>query len=355
LTSRKSGCKVLIYVWLTIRNFNKEVPAVKKIINRLLSQARRRLMAKPVTAYALEQHHALLKPVFALLAEESERGEAYRHAVSDWPWSRRPVRASWEGTSYTLEVDDPAVDLDPPIPIGGRIFSRSGPTWVELPPRAAYDIERRVREATEAVLDDWLTSMSLKNKILDPVSVKIKSPYRDIKEVVPDEVFWRHEATLVFATYSGEGITGRAAPITDYPLMTYYFEGFHGAPSKCLVVAYQDGGHVHVALSHYYSLFRTAGTSPTNLFAELATQIRVERYRDRDPSSIDFYDHWPVGPLTLNGREELLHVRMIWDKARERYTSPEWHRADGFPPLLLDLIRDAVAGADAWRQQHIIK
>jgi len=128
----------------------------------------------------------------------------------------------------------------------------------------------------------------------------------------------------------------------DDPHHTFYYHGFGRAPSKCRLVRWETDVVVYVAFSH----IMWGGTSPTNLFEELATAVRAAYYRDVDPDAIEFFDHWPA-EHSLTQREELIAVDLDWDGESKSYLNPKWRRDLQAPSDFRQMVTDVVAKARA--------
>lgn len=137
----------------------------------------------------------------------------------------------------------------------------------------------------------------------------------------------------------------RIEPFDD-PHHTFYFVGFGRVPSKCRLIRWETDAVVYIALSH----IKWGGTSPTNMIEELATSIRAVYYRDADPDSIEFFDHWPA-EHSITQREELIPVDLDWDRASKSYQNPIWRRDLQAPSDFRWMVSDVVAKARAYARE----
>lgn len=133
----------------------------------------------------------------------------------------------------------------------------------------------------------------------------------------------------------------------DEPNTTFYYRGFSGAQSKCRVIRWHSRDRIFIALSH----IKWCGTSPTNVFEELATTIRAVYYHEVDPNSIEFFDHWP-SEHSLTRQEELIPVWLDWEGESKSYQNPEWQRELQAPAEFCQIVRDTVASARAYAREH---
>jgi hypothetical protein len=96
------------------------------------------------------------------------------------------------------------------------------------------------------------------------------------------------------------------------------YEGLSGFPSFCQVAHRKRGDRVQFALIH----MDHGGTSPTNIFAGLATFKRQRFYPDVDAGQLDWYDVIPKhGDRTLMG---VTINSVTMQHANGIYSSPTW-------------------------------
>lgn len=128
----------------------------------------------------------------------------------------------------------------------------------------------------------------------------------------------------------------------DDPHLTFYYTGFNRATSKCRLIRWETEVAIYIAFSH----IKWGGTSPSNMFEELATSVRATYYRDADPDAIEFFDHWP-SEHSITGREELIPVQLEWNGESKSYINPEWRRDYLAPSDFRHIVSDGVAKARA--------
>jgi hypothetical protein len=138
----------------------------------------------------------------------------------------------------------------------------------------------------------------------------------------------------------------KIAPFDD-PHHTFYYAGFGGAPSKCRLIRWESEAVIYIALSH----IKWGGTSPTNMFEELATAVRATYYPESDPFDLEFFDHWPA-QHSLTQREELIPVILNWSEEGKCYQEVERRRDLDAPPDFRRMVSDIVAKARAFARER---
>jgi hypothetical protein len=285
-----------------------------------------------------------IRKVIALLTEQSWRGERYRRIAQEWIHSRRAVRYIFQGVLLRAEVDDPCIGYGNELPIGGRIISVDDSCWIELTPQQAKDVECTLKEVVGKTLTTWLRDHDLTGAHMDNTHVKLDGRSWTPGHLMTDDEFMESEARIATAAYKA---TRTKREVTDYPAHTEYYDGFHGFPSKCLTIPYWDGENAFVVFSHYY---KYGGTSPTNMFEDLATMFRTKYFPEASPAEILWFDHWPAHN-SLDGEERFHQVDLTWNNAKRLYKGPVWHHAPNLPDALREEVHRVIAAADLWTKQ----
>lgn len=283
-----------------------------------------------------------LKEVIGRLSQLGTMGDEYRSIAYLWLNRRRPVAHHYTGFGYSLEIDGPSVGAYwYNLPMGGRVMGEMG-TWVELTPDEAEEVHSKVRRAVGSTLEEWLREKELLGHIVDHTGVATdvawsdprypESQYTSIARPATDDDFQANEVRIA-RDVERDAYRRRRHP-TDDPTIEYY-EGFHGYPSRCHIIHRQINGNVLFALGHV----KNGGTSPTNMFENLATLLRRKYYPKIAPGQIRWFDVWIDVPY--DGQKRINSVELTWNGSR--YENPAW---DDAPPP-----EDFVAEIDRVYQQ----
>ena len=302
---------------------------------------------KQVTTWIEQQDEELLKPIFNMLAgisfddevDEFQASITYRNArhyrdqASRWAYRQRPVQYDFMGFSAYAEIDAPtAGDRMRRLPIGGRVHA--GPTQVELTPIQAEEVRKKCQTAIESTLKQWISDNKLKNVVHDDTGVVVNPIYSDdtdtglnrhgnIRRQDP-RAFAENERHLLHSIM--EMIEASYKHHDNNPDI-YYYQGYW-SPSRCFVVTEEKNGVLYVALGQVCN----GGTSPTNVFEAIATELLEKRITNTAPENIvwlNCHKKWFEDEIQIS------EVKMDIDRKR-RYSNPRWLEAEYIPPTLAD-------------------
>jgi len=273
-----------------------------------------------VCVWAPEQEAELVRDICTRVAEATSRGADLRRAMIPQVGRRRTIYATWRGTSLQVEVDYPLVGPWWSVRnIGGRIHGVDG-THVELTPDEAQHLKDRLRRACEAEVTSWLESHKLRHQVRDDTGVVadetlLGTTAGPCPSRPQDEAAFAANEAKIARSVTEAARTSRKPPVDDPSVVEY--EGAFGFPSFCQIAHRRQGDRVQFALIH----LANGGTSPTNMFASLATYMRQQFYKDVDAGRIDWYDVIPAG-VHHTRRTEILPVTM--EHSNGIYSKPEW-------------------------------
>lgn len=302
---------------------------------------------KQITTWIERQDEELLKPLFNMLAggsfddevDEFQASITYRNArhyrdqASRWTYRQRPVWYEFMGLSAHAEIDAPtAGDRIRQLPIGGRVHD--GPTRIELTPIQAEEVRIKCQKALENTLTQWIDDNKLENVIHDDTGVVVNPFYSDdtdtglnrhgnIRRQDP-RAFAENERHLLHSIM--ETIEASYKHRDNNPDI-YYYQGYW-SPSRCFVVTEEKNGVLYVALGQVHN----GGTSPTNVFEHIATELLERRFQKTAPENIvwlNCYRKW------FNDKIHISEVKMAIDHKR-RYSNPSWLEVEYIPSSLAD-------------------
>ncbi|HEX7875403.1 MAG TPA: hypothetical protein VF489_02340 [Sphingobium sp.] len=99
-------------------------------------------------------------PLIKKLLAEDEDGETYRSAIAHWHLNERPSLHIHRGEVSTLRIDGPLQNAGTSyLPLGGLIESPG--VTAHLDPVEADRLDRRVQEAVERTIRDWIIEHGL--------------------------------------------------------------------------------------------------------------------------------------------------------------------------------------------------
>jgi hypothetical protein len=132
---------------------------------------------------------------------------------------------------------------------------------------------------------------------------------------IDDEAAFAVNEARIARSITESARASRKPPVDDPSVIEY--EGISGFPSFCQIAHRRLGDRVQFALIH----MANGGTSPTNMFAILATYMRQQFYPEVDAGRIDWYDVHPASVYRLE-RTNVLSVAL--QHANGIYSKPEW-------------------------------
>jgi len=275
-----------------------------------------------VCVWAPERDAEIVRDICTRVAEASSRGADLRFSLAPQMGRRRTIYATWQGTTLQVEVDYPLVGPSWfKRNIGGRIHGSDG-IHIELTPEETQHLKDRLMRACQAEIKSWLESHKLMYQVRDNTGVVTDERFLGstlgIDPNRPDDeaAFAANEAKIA-RSIKESARASRKPPVDDPSVIEY--EGFFGFPSFCQIAHRRQGDRVQFALIH----MANGGTSPTNMFASLATFMRQQFYPDVDAGQIDWYDVQPENVYRFR-ETEILQVTM--QHANGVYSKPEWRR-----------------------------
>jgi len=300
-----------------------------------------------VCVWAPEHDAELVRQICTRVAEATARGSELRSVLHPQVARRRTTATQWAGTGFQVEVDYPLVG-----PwwfmrnIGGRITG-SDDTHIELSPEEAHDLKVRLSQICEKEIRSWLTSRKLLGTVRDNTGVVTDEDYvdhtlsADPNRPADETAFAENEARIAKGVREAAR-RSRKPPVKDPSVIE--FEGDQGFPSFCQIAHRKQGERIQFALIH----MNNGGTSPTNMFAPLATYMRQRFYPEIDAGRIDWYDVIPAG-VYHRPTTDILPVRM--EHANGIYSKPQWSgdRAPDIPKDWAAFIDETVALGQAAR------
>ncbi len=273
-----------------------------------------------VCVWAPEQDAELVRDICSRVAEATSRGADLRGALTPQIGRRRTIFGTWRGTTLEAEVDYPLVGPWWSMRnIGGRIHGSDG-THIELTPGEAHHLKDRLSRACQAEITSWLESHKEFGRVHDNTGVVTDETFlgttggKDPDRPQDEAAFAASEAKI--AQSVAEAAAASRNPCLEDPSVVEY-EGAFGFPSFCQIAHRRQGDRIQFALIHTAN----GGTSPTNMFASLATYMRQQFYKDVDAGRIDWYDVIPAG-VHHTRRTEILPVTM--EHSNGIYSKPEW-------------------------------
>jgi hypothetical protein len=236
-----------------------------------------------ICVWAPERVADLVRQICERVAEPTERGNSLRAVLAPQINRRRTTIAKWLGDNLRFELDNPTGHSWHMRPIGGRILGAH--TKIELTPDQAEDLRAELTRSVDSAVATWIQANSLMNvDLFDDTGVMSGTDDTKSKDrPQTDEEFARHEATIAAAVMR-EGATHRGSRRRDENI--FYFEGSFSYPSYCKIVHFRAKSRVKFAFVHV----NNAGTTPSNMFDNLATAARLRFYPDVPPDRFDWYD-----------------------------------------------------------------
>lgn len=102
-------------------------------------------------------------PLIKKLLAEDGNGETYRCSIAHWMLNERPPLHIYRGEVSTLRIDGPLQNAGTSyLPLGGLIESPG--VTAHLDPVETNQLDRRVQEAVERTIRDWITEHGLYNQ-----------------------------------------------------------------------------------------------------------------------------------------------------------------------------------------------
>lgn len=294
-----------------------------------------------VSVWVQRDQRDLLRKVFDLLADPY-KGEYYRTIVWRWTQRKRPIRSIFEGFGNTLEVDAPSVgDYGYHWPIGGRVYGTQG-TWIELSPEEVVDVKRRVANAVDKALDDYLREHSLLGKIRDTTGVA-QNAYCTEAEHSPskgdvisrprsDDDFQENEDKIVRAIQRMviEKVAKWETPLgSEDRAHIFEFESYNGIMSRCHLFKGVDEGKYFAAFGHIDGSLQ----KPTNSIEFLAETVWNQSGFHCSEQEVLWYDCTP-----RDGMNPRI-ARVVFDTvSKGKFEGPKWFatKDEKIPQILID-------------------
>ncbi|WP_336950708.1 hypothetical protein [Sphingobium aromaticivastans] len=102
-------------------------------------------------------------PIIKKLLADSEDGETYRCSIAHWNLNERPPLYIHRGGVSTVRIDGPLQNAGTSyLPLGGLIESPG--VTAHLNPVEADRLDRRVQEAVERTIHDWIIEHGLQDQ-----------------------------------------------------------------------------------------------------------------------------------------------------------------------------------------------
>jgi hypothetical protein len=99
---------------------------------------------------------AFIESIAHRLNRPGADGRASRRFLLDWMYLQRPMIERFRGETLSAQFLGPAVEEQGrEYPVGGYILN--GVDWSELSPLEALDLYVRLQEATDAVIENWMS------------------------------------------------------------------------------------------------------------------------------------------------------------------------------------------------------
>jgi hypothetical protein len=99
---------------------------------------------------------AFIESTVHRLSRPGTEGRAWRRFLLDWMYLHRPMVERFRGETLSAQFLGPTVtEQRREYPVGGYILK--GVDWAELSPLEALDLYTRLQEATDAVIENWMT------------------------------------------------------------------------------------------------------------------------------------------------------------------------------------------------------
>jgi hypothetical protein len=219
-------------------------------------------------------------------------------------------------------------------------------TEYELDWQEATELSSILLRSTDQAIAQWLKKKNLTGARRDTTGVRLDVIEQEFPDrPSSDEAFAASETRIAQGVWDAARLD-RTPPSVDPSIFTY--EGIMQYPSYCQIAHRQDADHVEFALIH--SLY--GGTSPTNIFENLATHLRQRFYPNVDAGLIDWYDVVPAG-LNNYSSDPMRIDRVQMTSSNGVYSSPSWSRyqspsGDDWAHFVLEVI-DRVQLAQAIR------
>jgi hypothetical protein len=274
-----------------------------------------------ICVWTPEHDAELVREICARVVEATSRGEELRRSLTSKSSRRRTIYAQWLGTALRVEIDYPFVGpRRSMLNIGGRIIGSNG-THIELSPEEAADLKDCLSGVCQKEIRSWVKSHKLLGRVRDDTGVVTdqqlldRTAAKDPNRPADKTAFAANEAKIARAVM--EAVRPTLKQHADDNSVIEY-EGLSGFPSFCQIAHRKQGDRVQFALIH----MNPGGTSPTNMFAGLATYVRQRFYPEVDAGQIDWYD---VIPRRDDRTLRRIFINpVIMQHANGIYSSPTW-------------------------------
>lgn len=283
--------------------------------------------------------------------KREKNAECYRRVAASWEQRQRPVATEYSGGSFTAEIDGPTYgDWLYSRPIGGRVYG-SLETWIELTPDEANEVRTVCSKVISEALNEWLQDRKLLGTVRDDTGVALnvlEEPSTSGGVNAYGNMRRKDRAKFLENEHKIELKIMDAAQAhyqhpTDNEDVYYHKAGFC-SPSRCYIVTEETNGKLFVALGH----ISFGGTSPTNVFERIASELLEERFSDRNPDEIIWLDCWKKW---FSGEKiEVSRVEMELSKHR-RYSDPKWSHSADAPATLRQRMESNILKDDKSAQE----
>jgi hypothetical protein len=99
---------------------------------------------------------AFIESIVHRMSRPGTEGRTWRRFLLDWMYLQRPMIERFRGETLSAQFLGPTVaEQGREYPVGGYILK--GVDWAELSPLEALDLFLRLREATDAVIENWMS------------------------------------------------------------------------------------------------------------------------------------------------------------------------------------------------------
>ncbi|WP_218647342.1 hypothetical protein [Sphingobium lactosutens] len=122
-------------------------------------------------------------PLIKKLLAEGEDGETYRCSIAHWHLNERPSLYAHRGEVSTVRIDGPLQKAGTSyLPLGGLIESPG--VTAHLDPVEADRLDRRVQEAVERAIRDWIVEHGLYDQPRPHREIDRRNADRAAREVI---------------------------------------------------------------------------------------------------------------------------------------------------------------------------
>lgn len=88
-------------------------------------------------------------------------GRAYRDFILDWLYLERPLFDRFRGARYHVQFEGPEITIDGhEYPLGAYIYCQL--VWAHIDPVRAHELYGKLRQAVDAIVDEWRSKTPLK-------------------------------------------------------------------------------------------------------------------------------------------------------------------------------------------------